>query len=386
MSLENPQPEPGKPIVEKEESQEKAPGFDFDFYITDHSADNADTGSPETLRELYADIKKDGVQSVRYDWRWTHVEPASGTWSEEHLERYKKAKEIMHEVGLEVPTIILSNPPAWAVELYSKDKEKFFDAYRKYAERVRDALMQAEGPKVARVQVLNELNNRLYTPITAEDLPRVLEITRDVFNTYNPEIKLMVSVAASNTTKLVGESIEEYLPKLKAIKDGFDTLAVDYYPGLWHLTIKDIPTIHPKEIFKRMVTDLGALEKVYAEIATWDKDYELGEVGLPTKKLWGGEKAQRYFYNAFFRAYKHLLVDLRSRGVKLPSQVGFYEAMDEPPKNLKGKILRTTPFPEHDMGLRDAKGKRKSALERLSGIMSYLRAPMEAADANQSET
>ena len=380
MSFENPQPESEKPKIEQEKSQEKVPGFDFEFYVTDHSADNADTGNPEKLKELYEDIKKDGVQSVRYDWHWRNVEPLAGTWSDEHLERYKKAKEIMQEVGLEEPTIILSNPPAWAVELYKIDKEKFFDAYRAYAEQVRDAVAQTEGPKIKRVQVLNELNNRVYTPVEVGDLPRVFEITREVFKTYNPDIKLMVTVLASNTTKLVGIPIEEYLPQLKAVKEGIDTIAVDYYPGLWHLPIKDADTINPKEIFKSMVKNLGLLEKVYDEIATWDKEYELGEVGLPTKKLWGGEKAQRYFYDAFFRAYKHLLVDFRSRGIKLPSKVGFYEAMDEPPKDLRGKILRNTPFPEHDMGLRDETGKRKEALERLSGIMSYLRAPMEAAE------
>jgi len=30
--------------------REKEPGFALDFYVTDHSADNAETGDPERLR------------------------------------------------------------------------------------------------------------------------------------------------------------------------------------------------------------------------------------------------------------------------------------------------------------------------------------------------
>jgi len=45
------------------------------------------------------------------------------------------------------------------------------------------------------------------------------------------------------------------------------------------------------------------------EVAGWGVDYEIGETGLPSKLPWAGEKSQRYFYDAFFRAFKHLLVD-----------------------------------------------------------------------------
>ena len=52
-----------KPEEQQKEKQESQK-FDLEFYITDHSADNADTGNPEKLRELYGDVKKDGVESV----------------------------------------------------------------------------------------------------------------------------------------------------------------------------------------------------------------------------------------------------------------------------------------------------------------------------------
>ncbi len=396
-SFENPEeksptPKTLRPGLEGKEAER---AFNFGFYITDHSADTELTGSSEKLRELYGDIKKDGIESVRYDWHWKMVEPQPDHYSQEHLERYRQAKTIMGEVGLEEPTIILSNPPPWAIELYKQNKEKFFEEYRKYAEEVAGSLEGAGGAKVSKIQILNELNNRVYTPVKVEDLPRLCEITRAIFQKYNPDIKLMATLLASNTTKYVGTPIEEYLPKFKEVKDNFDIIAVDYYPGLWHFDIKGAPSLRPNELFKHLVKQLGLLKQVFEEIATWGKDYELGEVGLPAKKPWGGEKGQRYFYDAFFRAYKHLIIDFRSRGLKLPSRIGLYQAIDEPPRTALGKLLKKTPFPEYDMGMRQSNLQRKQVLQgsphlseeeravkpsQLRKIINYLRAPMSKKD------
>lgn len=379
---------------EKEFSPEKENPFELEFYVTDHSADNADTA--ENLKELYADIKKDGIDFVRSDWRWKNIEPKEGNFNENNLERYKKARETMKEAGLKEPTIILSDLPDWTKELYKTDKEKFFVAYRQYAEKIRDSLNEDEQSKISRIQILNELNNKIYTPIEVEDVGRMCDITKEIFKEYNPDLKLSVTVLAGNISKLssrlgAGEKIKDFLPKLKEIKDKIDIISVDYYPGLWHLPLKEA-NWKPKNIFKQ----LGLLKETFEEIESWGKEYELGEVGLPTKSPWGGEKTQRYFYDTFFRAYKHLLLNFRSRGIKLPSQVGFYEAIDEKPKNAIGKILRkTTPFPEHDLGMRQSSGERKLILQgsphlpeeertkepsQLSKIISYLRAPMKKAE------
>ena len=392
-----------KQVPEKEKDElakaEQEPGFNIEFYATDHSADKADTGSPEKLRELYSDIKRDGVKSVRYDWHWRNVEPEPGQYSQEHLDRYGQAKEIMQEAGLKEPTVILSNPPEWAKKLYQEDKEKFFQAYENYAEQVRNKLEQSGGEKVKIIQILNELNNKVFTPVEAEDLPRMCQITKEVFKDYNPDLKLMATVNVNNLAKFVGTDAKEFLPKLKQIKDNFDIIAIDYYPGTWHYPLKDIkkglslswpPT---KEIFKQLTKQTDLLKETMEEVATWGKDYELGEVGMPSKLLWGKEKSQRYFYDSFFRAFKHLMVDFREQGLKLPSRVGLYSAIDEPPKDLKGKLLRkTTPFPEHDFGMRQASGERKLILQgnphldeeerikkpsQLSKIISYVKAPMK---------
>lgn len=372
-----------------EQDTERIEPFELEFYITDHSADNADTGSPEKLRSLYEDIKKDGVTSVRYDWRWKNIESKPGRYDESHLERYKQAKDIMAEVGMSEPTIILSDIPDWAKELYKNDKEKFFDAFKNYTGQVKERLASSEGKKISRIQILNELNNKVFTPVAAEDLPRFCQITREVFQDYNPDIKLMGTLLASNlNAKLgLGTEIGKYLEEFEKVKDNFDVIAVDYYPGLWHLPINEAGLMPKKEWFRQM----GPLKEVFERIANWDVKYELGEVGFPTNQTFGNEKKQRYFYDTFFRAFKHMLLDLRKKGVKLPSSVGLYEAVDEAPKNLSGKIGRKTINPEHDFGMRTSEGERKMILQgsphsspenqptgksQLKNIIRYLRSPM----------
>lgn len=393
---------PETPEWETEGGKEKVQAFKLDFYVTDHSADSEATGSPEKLRKLYGDIKKDGVESVRYDWHWRNIEPKSGEYSAEHLARYARAKEIMHEAGLKEPTIILSNPPEWAKKLYEEDKEQFFDEYAKYVAEVKKSLEASGGEKVSTIQILNELNNSVYTPVKAEDLPRLCEITRETFQDYNPEMKLMATLLASNTGKFVGTPIEQYLPEFKKVKDAFDIIAVDYYPGMWHLDPKDAKSIWPSDLYKAMVKNMDLLKASFEEIATWGKEYELGEVGMRTNApLGGSEKAQRYFYDAFFRAFKHLMIEFQEKDIRLPSRIGFYQAIDEPPKNMMGKVLRKlTPFPEHDMGMRTGEGRRKMILEgsphaseeerakqpsQLRKIISYLRSPVERNSTNQTQ-
>lgn len=381
---------------EKDEAKGEREGeFNIDVFVTDHSPDNPDTGSPEKLRRLYKDVARDGVDRVRYDFHWGKLENQPGEFDSGLMERYEDAKRAQEESGLEEPIIILSNPPKWAVEIYKQgEKEEFFEFFKEYVEEVKEALKQAGGKKITTVQILNELNNKQYTLVAVADIPRLCQITREVFKDYNPNLKLMATVNANSLAKFVGSDAKEFLPELKKIKGSFDRIAIDNYPGTWHFPSnagldKDLdfsqwpPT---KGVFKQLVKQLDYLKEVLEEVATWDVDYDIGEVGLPSKLPWGGEKSQRYFYDAFFRELKHLLVDFRKRGLKLPSAVGLYEAIDEPPRNLMGKILDKTPYPEHRFGMRTGEGDRKMVLRgrqgkekgpsQLSKIIEYLRAPM----------
>src|SRR6185437_8444461 len=176
----------------------------MESYVSDHSADNAVTGSDEKLKKLYADIKRDGIDSIRYDWRWDKIQPTPDRFSHEHLERYKRAKELMEEAGLGPPTIILSNIPSWAKRSYAHNREAFFNRFARYAAVVSDTLCDAQGEKVTTVQVLNELNNTWFTPVSVQELPRLCEATRFAFGYRKcyPHIKVMGTVLAANVPGL----------------------------------------------------------------------------------------------------------------------------------------------------------------------------------------
>jgi hypothetical protein len=401
-------PNPEKPNLENKEDLVK---LDLKFYVTDHSPDNVDTGSSQKMTELYGDIKQDGVTSVRYDWRWGKIEPQIGQFQDEAIKRYQQAVQIMKGVGLEAPTIVLSNIPAWALDLYKTDKEKFFIEYRQYVQKVRDVLSQATtetGELIPYIQVLNELNNIIYTPIESQDLPRLCGITREVLSDYNPEIKLMGTIFVGNLPEVakkvslgkidLGTPAEEYLDQNKENLEGFDVIAVDYYPGMWHIPIAEAHE-NKKELFQQ----LGLLQKVMEKIASWGKEYELGEIGIQTNIPFIGEQnnqdRQRYFFDVFFRSFKQMLLDFKKRNIPLPTRVGLYQAQDQPPASLSGKILRNlTPFPENDMGMRKSYGGRKEILQgkrhrkegddrgpsQMGQIINFMNSPVKKSEGNKN--
>ena len=81
------QPSPEEEKKERNKS-ELGEGFNIEFYVTDHSADKLDMDNPEKLKELYSDIKQDGIASIRYDWHWRNIEAKQNEYSEEDLARY----------------------------------------------------------------------------------------------------------------------------------------------------------------------------------------------------------------------------------------------------------------------------------------------------------
>ncbi|PIY94256.1 MAG: hypothetical protein COY68_03230 [Candidatus Levybacteria bacterium CG_4_10_14_0_8_um_filter_35_23] len=397
--------------VEATPKKEAEKPFDFKFYVTDHSPRVADTGSPDKLRALYRDIKKDGIEQVRYDWDWNLIEQNRGEINSDQLERFKSAAQIMKEEGLD-PLIILSNPPEWAKKLYKENPGEFVTSYKNYTAEVKKAV-EAAGVKPETVQVLNELNNPAYTPVTdMEVIGQLCDAAREAF----PEGKIMVSFLAAAIPEAVSksglsENVRTFLPKLKTISDKFDKVAIDYYPGGWQRPISGeggkIVNLIKRVVlpgtaaYKEMFKDMSLFQETAEEVASWGKQYELGETGFPTKgAYWGNEQRQRYFYDSFFRHFKHLMVDFKARGVPLPDKLGLYQAQNEPPRNFIGKLMRKTPYPEFDWGMRDEKGNRKAILQgslraselvrvqqesRLSRIIHYMKSPMRETQAIETQ-
>jgi cellobiose-specific phosphotransferase system component IIA len=74
--------------------------------------------------------------------------------------------------NLVLKLIIKNSEAGWALELYKENKQAFFEEYGKYVKQVQEGLAAAHektGQLVERVQVLNELNNTVYTPMEKAD-------------------------------------------------------------------------------------------------------------------------------------------------------------------------------------------------------------------------
>lgn len=330
------------------------------FYVTDHSADKTPSiCNEDMLREVYRDMRENGMDEIRCDFRWNKIEPIRGHFDEGRLRRYARASQLMIQEGLRPPTIVLSSIPKWAMELYKKDKEEFFRAFGSYARRVHKALI-ASGCRIEYIQVLNEWNNPIYTPVATDDLPRLCAIVRETFND-NPKTKIMGTVIVSNLNNFLarfgfGKNIFDYLRRLRAINGNFDVIGIDYYPGLWHVPLKKAGWR-----FKNLFRQLDLLRSVCGELAAWGKEYEIAETGCPSGWPWS-EKTQVRFYQEFFGEFKLMLEDLQKKNIRLPSRVGIYEAIDEPPGNLAEEIAGIA-IPLGDMGLLWSDGSPKLILQ-----------------------
>lgn len=308
-----------------------------EFYITDHLDDPRETS--QQLRKLYGALKGDGFCAVRYDWRWAKLEPQAGTIDQQQLAHYSRAKGAMDEVGLGAPIVILSTPPKWAMDLYQQDKsELFFAAYRRYAEAAAIALRQAGGKRVRTVQILNELNNRIYTNVAPVDIAKLCDITREAFHLYYGKVELLATVLALPRRPGVAAVLPFLRHNRLILEQCFDIIGVDYYPGTWHWpTLKEL-FAKPKSLtvgktarslWTRIVQNTTLLEAVFTELAAWRTDYELAEIGWTSYRFLGGEAAQAASSLSFLGAYQSMLARLRARGAKLPSRFGVYAARDE---------------------------------------------------------
>lgn len=329
----------------------------------------------ETLRTHFQAISRVGFDSIRYDFSWSEIEPRPGQINFAQLDRYVRARSFMKEAGLKEPTIILGTSiPAWARALYRFDSSGFLDANKRYVQQVHDALANQEG-QVERIQVGNEFNTTVDTKFEIRQIPALCEITREVFNSYNPNLQLVGTLLAGNVLGYgehfgISSDCQKFMRQhQQMLRGNFDAIAVDYYPNLWHLPFREAGFR-----FQDMPKQLGYLRDVAEELASWGIEYEIGEVGFPTRCPWGDERAQRYNFNIFFRALRQMFIDFSSRSIPLPSRIGIYSAIDEPATTLMGKLLRALlPFPECDFGIYRESGDPKLILTQLPFLMGLLR-------------
>lgn len=392
--------------MESSPSPEEKEGLGIDFFISDHNT-NFQEIPIEQERELYADMKRHGVGTVRFDIGWKEIAPQAGGWDRPFLERYADILKTIQEVGMTPPTIVLSNPPKWAQELYKTDKEKYFEAYEEYIGSAAK-LIEQSGTKAYSVQLFNEVNNAiLYKFVDTADLPRCAEIARRALSAIQPDIKIATSLIVGNISDGWPENVpfvgrkedrpptEEYLDKNGAmLKENFDLVQLDYYPGVWHLPIgaeestagnllgrKDPETeTNPSDRFtprslNATINNFALFKKVAERLSALGIPYEIGESGFPTNTPYSTEDRQRFAYDTYFRALRQTLIDFKRRGIALPERVGIFQIQDGENPGYGGfldKILkskggqrgsRLNPNPENDWGLRKKSGEAKSILE-----------------------
>jgi glycosyl hydrolase family 53 len=400
MSFENRE----RPIETSDAEHESGQSPDIEFLVTDHSVRYPEQFSQEELKELYGDMKRHGISSVRFDMDWDEIAKSAGERDKATLDHYVGVLQVMEEVGMKPPTLVLSSPPEWAQELYKKDKEAYFRAYEEYISSVADVLSRS-GVKVHSAQLFNEVNNSLlFKFVSVEDLPRCATIVREKIGREQPEMRLATSLIVGNVNENLGkvaktEAIDKFLDNYgPMLKENFDVVSIDYYPGVWHFpagekrseisnplgepsletkTARRLSSVegaaNPKHI-NAMFKNLELLKNTFEHIAKLGIDYEIGETGFPTNIPYSTENRQRYFYDSFFRSFRQLLVDFKSRGIPLPKRVDLYETQDEENKGFGGimdkvlkvpgvqKLTRVTPNPEHNFGLRTKSGEPKSVL------------------------
>ncbi|MDE1975167.1 MAG: family 1 glycosylhydrolase [Patescibacteria group bacterium] len=369
--------------LETNESAEKEPGLGIEFYVTDHNLRYPERSTPEKQSEVYAEMKKHGIDSVRFDVDWRRLVPdEDGVLDESVVEEYAEAMRLMQEAGLKPPTIVASTPPEWAQKLYDGgQKDRYFAVYDEYADAVA-RIINRSGSKASVIQMFNEINHAaLFKFVRPEDLPRLADILRDKLKDADPDAKLSTSLIVANTNEKIGAvmdktieaemSINGFLDKYEdMLKETFDVISLDYYPGIWHMPMREADDSY-KDTFKQ----LDMLKNVCEKLSSWNKEYEIGEVGFPTNTPWQNEKRQRYFYDTFFRAFRSMVVDFKERDVKLPSRVGLYETEDEQNVSFGGfveRLLRMpgvstltklTPNPEGQFGLRTKSGEPKAVIK-----------------------
>jgi sugar phosphate isomerase/epimerase len=372
--------------IQSTESVEKE-SLGIDFFVTDHNLLYEDRTNPDHQREVYAEMKKHGVDSIRFDLWWKELAPVQNEdHRDEIIDRYADAMKMMQEEGLKPPTLVVSNPPEWIQKLYnSGQKDEYFSEYVKYLDDIAK-IIQRSGVKAENLQVFNEINHSvLFKYVETDDLPKIVEMIRDTIGEVQPDVKVSTSLIIANFNEKLADikddtidtsgSINGFLDQYGAmLKETFDVISLDYYPGVWHLPLAetlDKGTLSHSEMFK----NVGALKEVCERMSKMGINYEIGEVGFPTNTPYNNERKQRYFYDSFFKAFREMIVDFKSRGVQLPKRVGLYETEDEANISFGGmmekllkiplisKLSKLTPNPEHDFGLRKADGEPKMILK-----------------------
>src|SRR3989344_4118713 len=147
------------------------------LFITHHVPD-MESVTIAQFEHIVPELKKLGFTKHRFDIRWKTAVPSSREVNDSYIGKAALLAQAAHRQGME-PIVILSTPPTWAYK--GKSSETIGIEFTNYARQVKRHFDRL-GVPIPSVQLLNELNNPIYTPARLiKELPNLAIQTRAVF-------------------------------------------------------------------------------------------------------------------------------------------------------------------------------------------------------------
>gem|GEM_PF-5913957 len=342
-------------------------------FITHHVPD-MDHVSVAQFERIAPEIKKLGFSKHRFDVRWKTASPKPNEVNDTYLGKSALLAQAAQRHGLE-PIVILSTPPKWAYQ--NKSPEEIRRAYTDHAKNVKRHFDRLDVP-IKTVQLLNELNNPMYTPgKLLKEIPSLADATREVFGAD-------VDVTATIVLAKPWANAARFLTKHQDTFLKLNSIGLDFYPGSYqynkkmlhpksgitiaHQTLEAIATKGTRNVrgdflalLTDQITDIHEFKKVVHQTRALFPDLaiDVGEFGFPTldpiqKKNPKHEKLQSFAVEKIAQAMLPVVNDNNIRNI------GFYELFDD------------KEFGVLNWGLLNDKGDAKHIATRLPDIIQSL--------------
>lgn len=343
------------------------------LYIAHHLPD-METVSVGKFESIAKDIKELGFSKHRFDIRWKTAAPTAHEINDAYLGRAALLAQAGQRKGLD-PIVILSTPPKWAYA--GKSPEAIREAYVDYATHIKRHFDRV-GIPIKAVQILNELNNPIYTPKKLlKEMPSLISATKEVFgDTTDITSTVVLSKPWMNA--------EKFLTKHQRELSSLSGIGLDFYPGSYqynrnvitpkggvtiaHQMLETIATHGTRDARKDFlslltdqVTDMSHMKRLLATTKSLfpNTAIDIGEFGFPTldplqKRNPNHEALQSYAVKKMAGALSPVIEEYDVRNI------GFYELFDD--KELG--VL--------NWGLLNDKGEAKNIVKHLPDILASL--------------
>lgn len=344
------------------------------LYIAHHLPD-METISIGKFESIAGDLKEMGFSKHRFDVRWKTAAPTSNEINDSYLGRSALLAQAAQRKGLD-PIVILSTPPKW-VYTGGKSSEDIRQAYVDYAKNVKRHFDRV-GVPIKAVQILNELNNPMYTPKKLlSEMPSLIAATKDVFG-ETTDITSTVVLSKPWT------DAEKFLTKHQQELSTLSGIGLDFYPGSYqynrkvitpkggitiaHQMLETIATKGTKDARKDFmtlltdqVTDVTHMKSLLSTTKSLfpHAAIDIGEFGFPTldplqKRNPKHEALQSYAVEKIAEALTPVIAEYDVRNI------GFYELFDD------------KEFGVLNWGLLNDKGEAKNIVKHLPKILESL--------------